>query len=43
MNSNDVAANGANVLHRHVLEVALEAESLLARGFDEMIIELVVI
>jgi hypothetical protein len=43
MNSDDAAANGVNVLHRHVLEVALEAESLLARVFDELITELVVI
>jgi hypothetical protein len=39
MNSNDVAANGVNVLYCHVLEVALEAESLLARGFDKVITE----
>jgi hypothetical protein len=39
MNFNDIAANSVNMLHRHVLEVALEAESLLARGFDEVITE----
>jgi hypothetical protein len=37
MNSNDVAANGENVMQRHVLEVPLESGSLLARGFDEVI------
>jgi hypothetical protein len=41
MNSDDVAANSENMMHHHVLEVTLEAQSLLARGFDEVITDLV--
>jgi hypothetical protein len=41
MNTDNVAANRNNVMHHHVLEVEHDEASLLARGFDEVITELV--
>jgi hypothetical protein len=37
MNSDDVAANDDNMMHHHVLEVALESGSILVRGLVDMI------
>jgi hypothetical protein len=41
MNTGNVAANSNKVMHHHVLEVDHDEVSLLARGFDEVITELV--
>jgi hypothetical protein len=39
MNSDDAAANRDNMMHVHVLEVALDEYSNLAEGISEVIIE----
>jgi hypothetical protein len=39
MNSDDVVANSNNLMHRHVLEVALDEYSNLAEGISEVITE----
>jgi hypothetical protein len=36
MNSDDAAVNSVNMMHGHVLEVALDERSLLVRGIDEL-------
>jgi hypothetical protein len=36
MNSDDVAANSDNMMHHHVLEVALESVSILVRVLVDM-------
>jgi hypothetical protein len=41
MNSDDAAANSDNMLHVHVLEVALDEYSNLAEGISEVITEAV--
>jgi hypothetical protein len=41
MNSDDVVANCDNLMHRHVLEVALDECSNLAKGISELITECV--
>jgi hypothetical protein len=39
MNSDDVVANCDNLMHRHVLEVAIDERSPLVQGIIEMIAE----
>jgi hypothetical protein len=41
MNSDDAAVNSDNMMHGHVLEVALDEYSYLAKGISEVVTEVV--